>query len=357
MIKRIFQLLLISCLPFGVFAQNMAKKTLGHEELVTWKSIKNTKISNDGNCVVYELKGEETDGVLKIYNPNTDVATTISRGERAKISADSRYVFFKIKTAKDTVRMMRRNKIKKPDLPKDTLGIFDVVNRTTEYIPTVKSFKVPEKWAGVIIYQKEAEEIAINLKLSKDTSDTKDAKPKKKAKKPKKENGNNGTKLVIRNLKDNSETVFPYVVNYELAEKGEKVLFQTTGNDSTYLNGLYLYVVDKQSTKPLIRKEGDFKRMILDEKGDQIAFLANFDTTNALIPPFELGYWKEGMDSAKIIANNSRQFLPKDWIISEHETPKFSKDGGQLFFGMAPPPILEDTTLLEDEIAKVEVWH
>lgn len=357
MIKRIFQLLVIGCLPFGVFAQNMAKKTLDHEELVTWNSIKNTQISNDGSCVTYELKGEEGDGVLRIYNPKTDVATTIPRGERAKISSDSRYVFFKVKTAKDTVRMMRRNKVKKPDLPKDTLGIFDVVNRTTEYIPTVKSFKVPKKWAGVIVYQKEAEEIAIEIKLSKDSTATQDAKPKKKAKKPKKENGSNGTKLVVRNLKNNSEMVFPYVVNYELAEKGQKVLFQTTGNDSTYLNGLYLHSVDKQSTKPLLRKEGDYKKMVLNESGDQIAFLANFDTTNALISPFELAYWKEGMDSAKIIANNTRQFLPKDWIISENETPEFSKDGRQLFFGIAPPPILEDTTLLEDEIAKVEVWH
>ena len=238
MIKRIFQLLVISCLPFGIFAQNKAKKTLGHKELVTWKSIKNTQISNDGNCVVYELKGEEGDGVLKIYNPNSDVATSIPRGERAKISADSRFVFFKIMTSKDTVRLMRQNKVKKPDLPKDTLGIYDVVNRTTERIPMIKSFKVPKEWAGVIVYHKEAEEIEINLKLSKDTTVIGDSKPKKKAKKPKKENGSNGTKLVIRNLSDNSETVFPYVVNYELAEKGQKVLFQTTGNDSTYILSL-----------------------------------------------------------------------------------------------------------------------
>jgi len=356
MIKRILQLILIQCLPFILYAQNSAKKTLGHEELVTWKRINNTQISNDGTCVTYELKGEEGDGVLRVYTANNDATAIIPRGERAKISADSRFVLFRIKPHKDSVRLLRLKKVKKGDLPKDSLGIHDIQTGKTERIPMVKSFKLPGKWAGYVVYQKEAEEIPTKSKIKKDTTGGKTDK-KIKPKKAKKESGANGTKLILRNLLTQEEKIFPYVVNYELAKEGQKLLFQTTGNDSTFLNGVYLHELDKQTTIALHRSKGDYKRMILDEVGNQVAFLANFDTTNAEIAPFELVYWKNGQDSAQVIAKNTAAFLENNWIISEHETPAFSKNGQQLFFGRKPKPILEDTTLLEEEMVKVEVWH
>ena len=217
MIKRILQIILIQCVPFILFAQNSSKKMLGHEELVTWKRINNTQISNDGNCVIYQLKGEEGDGVLRVYTAEKEVSAIIARGENAKISADSRFVVFKIKPHKDSLRLMKLDKVKKTDLPKDSLGIFDVQTGKTERIPMVKSFKIPKEWAGYVVYQKEAEEITTNIKVKKDTAAVKGAK-RKKVKQPKKESGANGAKLVIRNLSTGAETIFPYVVNYELAE-------------------------------------------------------------------------------------------------------------------------------------------
>lgn len=356
MIKRILQLILIQCLPFILYAQNSTKKTLGHEELVTWKRINNTQISNDGNVVIYQLKGEEGDGMLRVYTAKNEETASIPRGESAKISADSRFVLFKIKPQADSVRLRKLDKVKKADLPKDSLGVFEVQTGKIERIPMVKSFKLPEEWAGYVVYQKEAADIPTTIKITKDTSAVK-GKERKKPKKPKKESGANGSELVSRNLLSGTEMIFPYVVSYQLAKKGQKILFQTTGNDSTFLNGVYLHELDKQATKPLHRGEGDYKRIVIDEMGKQVAFLANFDTTNAEIAPFEFLYWKDGTDSAKVIAKNSATFLPKDWLISEDESPKFSKNGKQLFFGMRPKPILEDTTLLEEEMVKVEVWH
>ncbi len=44
------------------------------------------------------------------------------------------------------------------------------------------------------------------------------------------------------------------------------------------------------------------------------------------------------------------------WGISENTRPVFSDDGSKLYFGVAPPPILNDTMLLKEEIVEVEVW-
>ena len=42
--------------------------------------------------------------------------------------------------------------------------------------------------------------------------------------------------------------------------------------------------------------------------------------------------------------------------LSENARPVFSENGSKLYFGIAPAPILNDTTLLPEEIVNVEVW-
>ena len=71
---------------------------------------------------------------------------------------------------KDSMRLMKLDKVKKTDLPKDSLGIFDVQTGKTERIPMVKSFKIPKEWAGYLVYQKEVEEIPTNIKIRKSQS-------------------------------------------------------------------------------------------------------------------------------------------------------------------------------------------
>jgi dipeptidyl aminopeptidase/acylaminoacyl peptidase len=346
MFKSQCSLFLLTLFSTFLFAQSTPKKILDHDALVTWKSIKNRQISNDGNWVVYEEKGEEGDAILQIYDAKNKNSFSFPRGEKAKISSDSRFVVFELTTAFDSLRQMRRNKMKKEDLPKDSLVIFDVQTKQSEKIARVASFKLPEEWSGFLAYKKEAFKAE---DVKKDSTKTKI--------KPKKENAKNGTQLVLRNLVSGAEKAFPYVTDYQLAKKGSKLLFKTTGNDSTFLNGLYIFDASKKTTKALFRGKGSFKSMAMDESGKQVAFLANLDTTDAAIEPFDVLYWKENQDSAHIIASNSSPFLATDWIISANKSPSFSKNGQQLFFGMAPQPILEDTTLLEEEKVNVEVWH
>jgi len=345
-------------------AQNPSKKMLGHRELVTWNKIEAPQIADDGEWVTYSLKPEEGDAVLKIYDAKTAGTTSIERGEGAQISSDSRFVVFKIKPHLDSLKAMRRRKVKKDDLPKDTLGIYDLVNQQLVKIPEIKSFKLPEKWAGWLVYQKEIEKpekdstkaVVDSTKVS--PPDSTALKPKKKVqkKKAKKETKENGTKLVIRELETGKEQVTAFVTDYGLAKEGARILLASTGNDSTFLPGVYLFDCTANELKPLFRQKGNYKNLTFDLQGEQVAFLLNLDTTEARIPPFGLAYWTDGADSARIVADTAAGFLQEDWIISEFGKPQFSKDGSKLYFGIAPPPILQDTSLLEEEIVKVEVW-
>ena len=350
-------------------AQSPGKKQLEIQDLVAWKQIKSPQISNDGNWAAYSLKAEEGDATLKVWNARSGQTISFDRGEEAAFSADNRYLIFKITPFEDTLKAQRRRKVKKEDLPKDTLGILELGSQNLAKIPHVKSFTVPEKWAGWVAVHKEIEKPAEEEKTEEDTTATVPPDPvaaaeapvekteKEKKKKPKKESKDNGTKLVIRELATGNEKVVPFVKDYLLAKEGPRILLTSTGNDSTLLEGVYLFDCTARSLQPVWRHKGDYKQLSFDEKGNQLAFLANLDTTKAQIPPFGLCYWTDGLDSAKIIADTAANFLPEKWLVSENARPVFSKDGTKLFFGMAPPPILQDTNLLDEEIVSVEVWN
>jgi len=62
------------------------------------------------------------------------------------------------------------------------------------------------------------------------------------------------------------------------------------------------------------------------------------------------------MDSTLEIINNTYPFLKGELLVSESFKNTFSKDESKLYFGLKSFPILQDTTLLDEEIVNVEVW-
>ncbi|GIV31076.1 MAG: peptidase S9 [Saprospiraceae bacterium] len=336
------------------------KKALTIDDLVKWNQIQYSRISNDGNWVAYSLKAEEGDATLELWSATSGNTWRYPRGEQGTFTEDSRFLVFLIKPFEDSVRAMKRRKVKKDELPNDTLGILELSTRKLVKIPDVKSFRVPERWSGWVAIHLEA----LKTEPTADTTATpapdslKTTQGEQKKKKPaKKENNKNGSRLVLHQTTTGSQINFPFVKDYELAERRPALLFTTTGTeDSTLLQGVYFFDLDAQQQQALLTATGEFKQLSFDEAGQQVAFLANLDTTDARVPPFVLYYWREGLEAARLLADSSASFLPEGWLVSEYAQPLFSEDGQRLFFGMAPPPILQDTSLLDDEIVNVEVW-
>lgn len=345
MVRILLAILVTGVVFVNCGAQTLPKKTLDHADFDSWNTIENPLIAHDGRWVVYEVQPGDGDGKLLVYDAIAGKEQLFPRGENAKISADSRFLVFKIKPFQDTVKAQRRRKVKKDDLPKDSLGILELATNKLIKVADVQTYQLPDQ-GNWLAYWKEPE-------TSKaDTAARKDA-PKPKVKKESKENG---SKLVFRNLGDGQETTVGFVKSYAHAKAGKTFLLASTGNDSTFAAGVYLFDATKNALQVVLNKKADYKNLVLDEKGTQAAFVADFDTTKAPVKPFELYFWKEGNAEAQRIADNAAAFLPKDWRVSENATLSFSKDASKLFFGIAPQPILQDTTLLDDEIVNVEVW-
>jgi Tol biopolymer transport system component len=204
-----------------------------------------------------------------------------------------------------------------------------------------------------LAYQTE-ETKKIDIAKKKDTL----AKADTKKKIQKKESEENGYRLVLRNLKTNGEQKFSFITDYDFAKNGKTLAFNTTGNDSTMLSGVYVLDLQTNKLANIFQSKGKFKKISLSEDGNQVAFIADLDTnTKTQIRLPKLYHWKLGEKKANRLADENQTFAPKNWLVSEYYQPRFSKDGTKLFFGTNPKPVVPDTTLLPEEIVNVEVWN
>lgn len=357
--KKLLLLTSLSLFSFyGSFAQKKAKKPtaevpavvkkpLTHDVYDFWKDIPERIVSNNGQWFGYALNPQEGDGKVVFQNLVTNQSDSVARGGELKFSTDSEFAVFKIKPQLNATKAAKRAKKKKEDMPKDSLGIYALSTKKLLKTPAVQSFKIPEKGGDWLAY------LAESHKVKPDT--TKKTAPKK----AKRESDDNGYRLTTKVLKSGTEKIFSFVTDYEVAKNGKRLAFATTGTDSTKA-GVFVY--EPLSGQLQLIHEGNpkhkFKKLAFDDNGDQLAFVADLDTnskTQIRLP--KLYYWKAGEATASRLADESSQPGPQGWLVSSEYAPRFAKDGSKLFFGTNPKPILQDTTLLAEEIVNVEVWH
>ncbi len=332
------------------FAQ---KKILDHKDVDIWNVIKNKTISPNGEYVMYSLEKGERDNHLKIKNSKATSVFEHERSEKGKFTYNSKFALFTIKAWKDSVTEMKRRKVKKDKLPKDTLGIYNLEDNTLTKIANVKSYKIPEKWSGYVAYY------LTEIKKEKDTTKEKETdsikKDKFKKKKTKKVSKDNGYHLVLRNLITQKQDTFKYVKNFTFAEKGKRFAFTTTGQDSIIKAGVFVLNLENDKlTKINEAEKPKYYQLNFSESGKHLGFIVDTDTTKIQIRPYELYHWKNGNTSAEKLIDDASS--PKGYKVSSDGILSFSKDDTKLYFGLATPPIVRDTTLIDEEIVNVEVW-
>ena len=356
--KKLF--LALSCaLSFAGYAQKksaapvVTKRPLTHSVYDSWKEINYKALTPDGSFAAFTVNPQDGDGKIIFYNLKTNTQDSVRRAAEIALTFDSKQAIFKIKPQQKLVKDLRRQKKKKEDLPKDSLGIYTLATKKIEKVAEVKSYKVPDKAAGWLAYQLEAKTEV------KPKDDKTESEPPKKSKKIKKNTDDNGYTLVVKKLSDGKESQFGFVKDYAFAKYGQGLLFATTGNDSTLKPGAYWYDLQREELKQLHEGKSKYryKGLSISEDGTQASFLLDTDTTKAPIHYFKLFHWKNGDVNASLLADEKSKGVPQNWLVSEHYNPVYSKDGSTLFLGTSPHPIVQDTTLLTEEIVSVEVWH
>jgi len=333
-----------------IFAQ---KKVLDHSDKDIWNTIKSPTISNDGEYVMYALEKGEKDNFLKIKDKKANLVFGHERSERGRFTYNSEFAIFTIKAWKDSLLEMKRRKVKKPKMPKDTLGIFNLKQRRLSKVANIKSYKLPEKWSGYLAYLLEdAKPKKKEIKKEKDTTSKKKA-PKNKIKKVGKDNGYH---LVIRNLNTSKEDTIKFVTNYAFAKEGKRLTYTTTGEKDMSKAGVYVVNFEKNTTKHIFEAhvKSKYYQLKFSDSGKHLGFVVDTDTTKALVRPNTLYTWKDGQTAAEKLVGMAS--APKGYRVSSDGNISFSKDETKMYFGLGTPLIVQDTTLLKEEIVNVEVW-
>ena len=329
-------------ISISVFTQ---KKVLDHTDYELWNTIQNPSISPDGKNVLFELEQGEKDSYVKVVNAKGNLIFEHERAKKSAFTYNSEFVLFTITAWKDSIRAMKSRKIKKEDLPKDSLGILNLSTNKLTKIGNIKSYHLPEKWTGYVAYYLDT------VNVEKDTVSNEGEKKKK----PKKVSKKNGYHLVMRNLNTEKQDTLHYVTDFTFAKEDKSIAYASTGKDKDSNAAIYTMDLETQTSIVLhSAKKAKYFNLSLSDSGKHLGFVTDTDTTKIQIRPNELYKWTKGNEKATKILDASS--APKGYMVSSYGAIEFSKDESKLFFGLATSPILKDTTLTEDEIVNVEVW-
>jgi hypothetical protein len=344
--KKLLILGIVLCITIAASAQKINKKPLDHSVFDGWQSISGERISNDGKWVLYTIKPQAGDASLVITDAANSNKVSIPRSDTARFTADSKYTVLMIKPFFAEVRQLKIKKKKPAEFPKDTLGIVTLGIAGIEKVPAVRSFKLAEK-AAVLAYFIPADSSAAVTKKPADTA-------KATANLP-------GAKLTIRQLTTGKTRTFEYVTDYQLNKAGTLLAFSITSQKKVkdVKAGIFIYDIEQNNLKQISTGNGTYKNLTFDESGTRLAFAAEKHPEKTKIKPYSLYYYNVASagDSARILAAPNSPGMPAKWAVADGGKLLFSKDGNSLFFGTAPIPKPVDTTIVDFEVAKLDIWN
>ena len=325
------------CLLFSTTFLFSQKKPLDHSVYDSWKSLSNTSISNDGRIVGTLIAPQEGDTTLFLQDTGNNRTLTIARVKSFTLSPAGRWTVGLIKAPFAVRRQARIDRKKAEEMPADSLLIVDNRTFAIQKIPGVKSFKTAQEFDSHVAYTIDAPKDTIR-KADKE-------KPKEM--------------LILHNILTQQEDTFRNAKEYlfNKFEHAFAVSIQPDKKDSTDVPRVVFIDLRNNSQKTISTDKMEYKSLAFDEPGSQLTYLATSDTSKVKQQVFDLRYFKSGSDSAIIIADRNASGMPEGWIFNEHASPSFSKDGKRILIGVAPKQAPKDTTIVDFEMASLDIWH
>ncbi len=335
------------------------KKPLDHSVYDTWESVGAKQFSNDGNYAAYTINQQEGDATLYIHHTLSPQKLKVSRGQIAMgggsgiFSPDSKFAAITIKPWYADSRLVRIKKKKAEELDKDTLGIINLTNLSITKIPRVKSYKFPENGKSWLAYLMEKDQAVATPGTNSSASPA-----GRGAGAGSNANNAEGTKLVLKNLTTGTEKTFQFVKEYFFSKDGKLLVFTSSGDPKAKNEGqgVFLYQTETGNLKTLVKGKGNFKNFAFDEESEKLVFVGDISPEKQEIKDFNIYYSSLSLDTAQILIDNQMEGLAKGYVVNGDGRVTFSKDGNRIYLSVGPKPTPKDTTIIESEVAKLDVW-
>lgn len=228
-------------------------------------------------------------------------------------------------------------------MPKDSLAYINLVNGNVFKISQIKSYETGEDAMPFVAY----------ITTAQDSVSMKDKKPGKTGKKGR----SKGNNLIVLNPETGKQDTIKSVTDYGFNKKGNQlaVVIKPEKGDSAVKSSVCLYKLPQMSLQVISSDKAFYSQPVFNDKGDEMVFLASSDTTSTGNKHCALFYYKKGKTD-EIISQSYTKNLPEGWSLNENSDPVFSKDGKRLFVGIAPWRAPKDTSIVDFEAARVDVW-
>lgn len=341
---RFSSLLLFLTISTVGFSQ---KKPLAIDDFKHWKSLQKTQVSGNGRWVSYQLKPQLGNTRLVLHDLHKQRIDTLENIGKSEFAFYRHYLVSTVVPDYELIRALKLKKEKKENFPKDSLFVKDLKTGSYEFTSTVKSWKLPETNGQWLAYLSYPEELSTDSFISDSTAEDSVVKKKKQPKDYK--------DLVVRNLISGKEWKYPNVEKYVFSKNGGVCVFST--QDSAMGKGVHVFNTTNQTTQFLEVTGKQFTGLCVDTAGGQAAFIhSEKDKKEKKNDGFTLSAFN--LKSGRLIAAIDSHKLQIRERVSPDRAPSFTKDGRRIRFGisMAARQFEEDTTILDEEKPKLDVW-
>ncbi len=316
-----------------------AGKPLGHEDFDAWNSVRNQQISRNGEWAAYLVNPQEGDGVLTLYNTKTGKKIDIPRGYRSQFTPDSRWAVALVKAPFADTRKAKIDKKKDHEMPSDSLAIIDLGKMKVTKVADVKDFKLPKEQGQWLAFTS-LDTALIKPKFLKDKEC--------------------GRPMVLVDLPSGARKVVNWVKDFSFSENGAALALSVKKpeGDSIATNCVGVITLPDTCYTIVDRDKPFYGVPTLDREGRRLAYTASEDTvkTGTLNASVYLCDIARSLHSPELLPLSFKDASGNPLRPNQFTTTSFSYNGRRLIAGVAPVIAPDDTTIVDFENGKLDIW-
>ena len=302
----------------AVMAARAQKPPMGHDVYDGWQRVANVALSADGSVLVYQITPQEGDSETIIRRVPDGREIRIPRA--AAVSMDGTWGYCLIKPEFRAVREAKIKKKKPEDMPKDSLAVINLKTLEVTKFADVKSFVTGADAMPFAAYKYEKGAVVVNPATG-----------------------------AVDTLRHADDCLF--------SRDGRHLalIFRKDKKDSLSRSEIALYDPASMTKTVLDADKPYYGGLAFDDPGRQLAFLASTDSSKDGNKHCAILLSRDGMAPETVVPQDYADAAGRTY--NENSAPYFSKSGRRLFAGIAPFIGPKDTTIVDFETARVDIWN
>ncbi|MBR0531659.1 MAG: S9 family peptidase [Bacteroidales bacterium] len=379
------------------------KKPLDHDVYDSWQSVSGLTLSDDGSAMVWSVNPQEGDGTLYARKLSSGKASkgskagkktasgqlAIPRGYQPTLSPDGQWLVCRIKPEFAKTRQERIAKKKKDEMAKDTLAVVNLTTMEIKKFPSMESYSTGKLGMPFIAYKsswKAVSSVAPKGKMADQVGHD-----KKGAVRP----GGAASGLILLRPGTWQADTLKHIDKYTFNNDGTLLALTSKKDKKDSLSATAMILASYPGAGNLVLdtlKSGaqEYFHPAFDDAAKQLAFTATTDSNKTgskrcamflaargmagqaghdgkvaghdgtVIPGLTGDLNQAGHDKwtvTELIPQGTKVQGTDGWTLTENSDMYFTPDGQRIMTGIAPIRPPKDTTIVDFETARLDIWN